>query len=140
MSLVLWIRSQVNELDEKLRMLSNPGKIYFICLCFFPLTESKVFKQVVVIKKKKNQLCLYTFLSSHPTNNCRYSKVLSTNHALKIHPHLNVCVCAISIDIFKCLFFAICVQEIRVLSQGCKDALEEEMAGHSSIFAWTIQG
>lgn len=60
-SLVMWIRSQVNELDEKLRMLSNPGKIYFICLLFFPLTESKVFKQVVVIKKKK-KLCLYTFL------------------------------------------------------------------------------
>lgn len=50
-----------SELDEKLRMLSNPGKIYFICLLFFPLTESKVFKQVVVIKKKK-KLCLYTFL------------------------------------------------------------------------------
>ena len=58
-SLVLWIRSQVNELDEKLRMLSNPGKIYFICLCFFPLTESKVFKQVVVIKKKKPTLLIH---------------------------------------------------------------------------------
>lgn len=65
-SLVLWIRSQVNELDEKLRMLSNPGKIYFICLCFFPLTESKVFKQVVVIKKKKKTNFAYT-LSFPPT-------------------------------------------------------------------------
>ena len=45
-SLVMWISSQVNELDENLRVLSNPGKIYFICLLFFPLTESKVFKQV----------------------------------------------------------------------------------------------
>ena len=60
-SLVLWIRSQVNELDEKLRMLSNPGKIYFIFLCFFPLTESKVFKQVVVIKKKKKPTLLIHF-------------------------------------------------------------------------------
>ena len=111
MSLVMWISSQVNELDENLRVLSNHGKIYFICLLFFPLTESKVFKQV-----KKNKLCLYTFLSSHPTNYCRYSKVLLTNHVLKIHPHLNVCVCvcAISIDIFKYLFFAICVQEIQL--------------------------
>ena len=89
-SLVMWISSQVNELDENLRVLSNHGKMYFICLLFFPLTESerKVFKQV-----KKNKLCLYTFLSSHPTNYCRYSKVLLTNHVLKIHPHLNVCVC-----------------------------------------------
>ena len=97
-SLVMWIRSQVNESDENLRVLSNPGKMYFICLLFFPLTESKVFKQVEVIKK--NKVCLYTFLSSHPTNNCRYSKVLLTNYVLKIYPHLNVCVCAISIDIF----------------------------------------
>ena len=52
-SLVMWIRSQVNESDENLRVLSNPGKMYFICLLFFPLTESKVFKQVEVIKKKQ---------------------------------------------------------------------------------------
>ena len=68
--------------------------------------------------KKTNKLCLYTFLSSHPTNNCRYSKVLLTTYVLKIYPHLNVCVCAISIDIFKYLFFAICVQKIQVLSRS----------------------
>lgn len=59
-SLVMWIRSQVNESDENLRVLSNPGKMYFICLLFFPLTESKVFKQVEVIKKNKQTLLIYT--------------------------------------------------------------------------------
>ena len=62
-SLVMWISSQVNELDENLRVLSNHGKIYFICLLFFPHTESKVFKQV-----KKNKLCLYNFPFLPPYN------------------------------------------------------------------------
>lgn len=101
----------------KLRMLSNPGNLFYL---FTLLLRSKVFKQVVVIKKKN---FAYT-LSSHPTNNCRYSKLLSTNHALK-YILISMCVCH-SIDIFKCLFFSICVQEIRSYPRVAKDALRKK--------------